>query len=392
LAKSYNLIFFTDYYDAAIGRFTITKPPLYLMEIPGIKRSHIDPENKRKIFQIKAKEAEDESLTSFVLKDKPALMELEMDFIGEDGHISLVNTSDLKEKVKEPKFEVVVKRGKNYYLIVTHKQGGYGDFVIESRVPYQDSVKEVEKNDTIDNATLFLGPFQGPLLFSSQVLPSGDIDFIKIVYDCKLTLDFVSRGFFSAPFLFPDLFLSLLDESGQLIMVESSSEPLKRDPVIFLNRVGPYYITIEGINGSTGYYLLNIRREAIITEIGFKEDFVEIFCSEDVISGSYELIGIDIETEEIYFVQPLKEAEKGEEPGYWILRPGLRSPPGALRLVHYTEVIDSVQFGGEQTEWGEGEPVDISEPGCIGRIHRIDTDSNLKDFKAQSCSPGKENM
>jgi hypothetical protein len=277
--------------------------------------------------------------------------------------------------------------------------------ILEVRATGEGVPELVEPNDTAATAFPVGNPCQAPVLLRGSIGQGLDLDRVRFAAaPCELAAVVVARALAPRPWHTPDCRLERRSAANALLQVETGGA--REDPRLFA--VGMWegeQLVVAGELGTTGDYLLNLRRAAVIGELCLAADgpFIELLTAPgapldaltlELLDGDSGLVlaGLDL-TGQSAPASGVFVVGGAAMIGADLIHAVAELPDSgsfAVRLRSGGEVLDAVQVGGDGA-YGEGDPLDRAEGSCFFRPGTIDTDRNRVDFlPVWIGTPGEE--
>lgn len=276
------------------------------------------------------------------------------------------------------------------YEIRVKSIGAGADLLVEEggKSPDDDAEWEIEDD-----------PCEQPILLAGAIDGALDADTVWVQEtSCKLEIAVLARALADRPWSTPDLKLRLEASDGSTL-AESTGWPApdNADPLIVTDsNLADATLIIDSENASAGSYLVNIRRPFLISEIGRSPflEYIEINVEEGVSLSQLTMELVDSETglvlDSFSFLNQTVENDgtvvigATESPEFDIMDPIAVMPDEgafAVRLLWNGQLVDAVQVGDGQYDFGEGEPIpDKDGVSVFTRILGLDTNNNKGDF------------
>ncbi len=280
--------------------------------------------------------------------------------------------------------------------------------------------KSTEENVTADDNEWIVknDPCKTPFLGRGAIQGALDVDTIRMEKPtCRLISFTAARDLADRPWETPDLKMRYWEVSGigsndSPILIGEDSGGLRKDPILtvdpgIVSDDKEITVTLSGEMGSTGAYMVQIRRPYTIQEFSADPDspFIEIAIPKDADLSLLEIVLIDTETDvEIDRYVPASDSEivndgiivisgtQMEESDAVHNAAALPSDSSfAIQLFYAQELLDAVQVGRGTVSYGEGNSVITNTSAkTFFRIANIDTNDNASDFAATYIrTPGK---
>jgi hypothetical protein len=266
--------------------------------------------------------------------------------------------------------------------------------------------EETEPNDTYSGREGIPGPAGLEVLAD---MGPADLDFYGLTYtgSAPACYEVISTRWTAGTYSSPYMRMALIDATGSEVQVAIGGGPggTGRDPMLCTSGSAvDWAISLEGLAGTTGPYMLVGRWPLIVSELDHTVSFVELSGKPgldltgyrlDVLSGGGAVLGSILLTDHVSMV-PLDGfivlATPGSVPGAEVEDTvlGLMSPPYVVQICHAAHsTCDKVAVG--SSTYGEGgfiPPADMP----AGRLWGMDTDDNARDFtRLTTSTPGTPN-
>ncbi len=314
-------------------------------------------------------------------------------------HFELISSNDLDRRESGP-IETVWKQSVlteiQRFLVSTDSDVKLTDAILESVV--DDEIQNVNDpllitNDPCDNSMVVRGNI-------TEAFEVGELTIES--WSCRLVVDVIAREITDRPLKTPDAFIRVKDQADFDELIWGWPTDGVPDPRVYLDPNEDVTVYFGAEMGTTGSYLVNIRRPYVIREINrdSANPYIEIETDEppvpdlgdslddltvellDVSTGlvleSLSLAGLSVVNDGIIVIAG------GDFPGADLVNQAVAvfgNGPFAVRLVVEGEQMDAVQVGTGTFSLGEGTPVTGgSETANFRRVGSIDSDDNAQDF------------
>ncbi|MDD5305725.1 MAG: hypothetical protein PHU25_00250 [Deltaproteobacteria bacterium] len=257
-----------------------------------------------------------------------------------------------------------------------------------------------EPDDLPEQAMTLPGnPCEQPFLGLAAINGALDVDRLLVgATTCPLVVSAVARSLADRPWSTPDLWIEIRDSTDKPL-ASATDQPSTRDadPSIPLEvSSASRQIVVGAQMGSTGLYLLNVRRAEIVRTLcrDVARQFIELEVGAQTTASSLSLSVVDPSDGTLLAhldvpatVPPAdgilvlgRAAMPGTDVAADALLDGLpESGPFAVVLFVDGTAVDAVEAGGSGT-YGEGEPLPETTV-CAARLSGIDSNDNSFDFQ-----------
>ena len=264
---------------------------------------------------------------------------------------------------------------------------------------------EVEDdNDTFETAQTLTNPVGRVVHATADTV--DDVDYYYFETTGPTTIHVVARRL-GQQVGFADTRITLYDDA-QLELNSNAAwyeVPSTHDPRLFVEDAGAYYLKVEAMEETSGFYALNIRPYMVINEINNAREhsWVEIQGMYNLDLAGYELCTFDGDGAAVDSTAPCADLSGivTDADGYVAIYPDdiendtllLPNGPGAVSLLYQGSVMDKVQYGEIGNDvLAEGIPAEVGTTRAIGRAATVDSNNNKLDFVYMATSsPGMPN-